>query len=255
MTVQRNKMDVLTNNLVNAETVGYKKDTLITSTFDEVMLRRIHDPNVSIYGGNIVGGYGHGTHIDELITNFSDGNLEKTDRPADLAIVGNGFFVVETPAGQRYTRAGNFSVDGAGYLVTQDGNYVLGDRGRIYAGSSEFTVTADGMLTGPQADGDKLRLVTFEDPGILRKEGSSLYYAYGGAAPLPAGEAVVLQGMQESSNVNIADELVDMITVYRKYEASQKIVSMTDDTLSMAVSLGKVGGRRGCRRSTRRRPA
>lgn len=242
MMVQRNKMDVLTNNVVNAETAGFKKDTLLTSTFDEVMIKRINDPSVNVFGGSNVGTYSSGTHVDELVTDFSEGSLERTDRSTDLAIVGDGFFTVETPAGERYTRSGNFAVNSEGYLVTQDGYYVLGDNGRIYTGSDQFSVTEDGSITGSLAGGDTLKIVTFEDQGMLRKEGNNLYYIYGNSLPGSATDAVIRQGMQETSNVDLADEMVDMITVYRKYEASQKIVSMTDDTLGMAVNLGKVGG-------------
>ncbi|MPM36300.1 Flagellar basal-body rod protein FlgG [bioreactor metagenome] len=241
MTVQRNRMDVLTNNIVNAETTGFKSDSLHTSSFDEVMLKRINDPNVSIYGGSDVGAYDYGTHIDELVTDFSEGNFEQTGKPTDLAIQGEGFFAVETPNGERYTRAGNFTVNSEGYLVTGDGNYVLGENGRIYVGSDKFTVSADGTVTGSLANRDKLKTVTFSDLGLLRKEGNNLYYAYGGAAAVPA-KSVVQQGVQEGSNVDISDEMVDMLTVYRKYEASQKITSMTDDSLELAVNLGKVGG-------------
>jgi flagellar basal-body rod protein FlgG len=109
-------------------------------------------------------------------------------------------------------------------------------------GSSDFSVAPDGTVTGSAAGEDRLRLVTFDDPGVLRKEGDNLYYAYGGAAAVPAAQASVRQGAQESSNVQAADGMVDLITVYRKYEASQKIVSMTDDTIGIAVNLGKVGG-------------
>ncbi|NLF35308.1 MAG: flagellar hook-basal body protein, partial [Clostridiales bacterium] len=138
MTVQRNKMDVLANNIVNAETTGYKKDTLVTSSFDEVMLLRVNDPGVSIYGAGRTGPYSFGTHVDELVTHFAGGSLEETGRSTDLAIVGQGFFVVETPGGERYTRSGNFSVDPEGYLVTGDGHYVLGEGGRLRVGSDGF---------------------------------------------------------------------------------------------------------------------
>jgi len=242
MMVQRNKMDVLTNNIVNAETTGFKKDTLTTSTFDQVMLRRVNDPSVSIYGSSNVGTYSFGTHIDELVTSFSEGSMEETGRSTDMAIVGDGFFAVETPNGERYTRSGNFAVDSGGYLVTQDGNYVLGENGRIYVGSTDFNVAANKAVTGGLANEDMLRIVTFDDTGLLRKEGNNLYYAYGGAAAVPATDAAIRQGAQESSNVEISDEMVDMISVYRKYEASQKIVDMTDDTLGLAVKLGDVGG-------------
>lgn len=238
MVVQQNKMDVLTNNIVNAETTGYKTDTLVNSTFQEEMLKRINDPNLNLYGGVQVGGYSYGTHVDELVTDFSEGSLENTGKSTDLAIVGDGFFAVETPDGERYTRSGNFSVDGNGYLVTEDGNYVLGENGRMQVGSTEFAVSPDGTCS----NGDRLRLVTFDDSGVLRKQGNNLYYVYGGATAVPAANAQIRQGAQESSNVSMEDEMVDMVTVYRKYEASQKIVSMTDDSMGLAVNLGKLGG-------------
>jgi len=241
MMVQRDKMDTLTNNIVNAETTGFKKDTLVTSTFDQVMLERIHDPGVTVFGAR-VGAYSYGTHADELITDFAQGSLEETGKSTDLALAGEGFFAVETGEGERYTRDGNFTVNRGGYLTTQDGNYVLGENGRIYVGTQDFTVTADGSVTGPAANADTLRLVTFAEQGQLRKQGDNLYYPYGGAAAEDAQGTAVLQGSLEGSNVDAADEMVNMLTVYRKYEASQKIVDMTDDTMGMAVNLGKVGG-------------
>lgn len=242
MAVQRNRMDVVTNNLVNAETTGFKKDTLVTSSFSQVMLYRINDPSVNIYGSNEVGPYNHGTHIDELFTAFAPGVLESTGKSTDFAIEGEGFFAVETENGERYTRSGNFKVDEAGYLVTSDGNYVLGENGRINVGNQNFSVAPDGTVTGATGESDKLRLVTFNEPGVLRKQGDNLYYAYGGAAAAPADGAKVKQFAQENSNVNVADEMVDLMTLYRKYEANQKVVSMTDNTLGLAVNIGKVGG-------------
>ncbi len=242
MMVQRNRMDVLTNNIVNVETTGYKKDTLLTTPFDEVMLERKNDPNINIYGRNLVGPYSFGTHVDELITNFVQGSLEQTNRPTDLAIAGEGFFVIETEAGERYTRAGNFAVNSEGYLVTGDGNYVLGENGRIYVGSTDFTVAVDGTITGEYAVPNRFRIVTFEDTGVLRKEGSTLYSIYGGAQPAEAEGYSIRQGMQESSNVDVASEMVDLISLYRKYEANQRALKMTDETLGFAVKLGSING-------------
>ncbi len=243
MTVQRSKMDVLTNNIVNAETTGYKADSLMTSTFDEVMLTRINDPNISILGVNDVGGYDFGTHVDEIITDFATGPLEQTDKNTDIALSGDGFFTIETAGGQlQYTKSGNFNVNTEGYLVTQDGGYVQGQNGRIYVGSSEFSVSANGQVSGDMAQPDTLNLVTFTDFGVLRKTGNNLYTIYGDAAPVQSLGTAVKQGMLEGSNVNISDEMVDMISVYRKYEASQKIVNMTDKTLEKTVTLGRIGG-------------
>lgn len=241
MMVQRNKMDVLTNNLVNAETTGFKKDTLVTTTFNEEIVKRINDPSVNVYGGVDVGPYSYGTHVDEVVTDFSDGMFEDTGVSTDLAISGDGFFVIETDEGIRYTRSGNFSIDGNGYLVTADGHYVLGTGGRINIGTTEFNVLTNGVINVDGRYVGRLRIETFEDKGVLRKVGNNLYYAYDGAA-IPANDAIVRQGVQELSNVNVISEITDMITVYRKYEASQKIVSITDESLGLATKLGSIGG-------------
>lgn len=242
MMVQRNKMDVLTNNIVNAETTGYKSDSLVTSTFDSMMLARINDPNISIVGTNI-GPYSFGTHVEEKVTDFVQGTVEDTGRSTDLALVGDGFFSIETPAGERYTRSGNFSVDVNGYLVTGDGNYVLGQNGRIYVGSSNFTVAADGTITGSQATPNRLKLASFADSSNLRKQGDSLFSPYNGAQPIAATGCSVRQGSQESSNVSAADSMVDMLALYREYEACQKAVTMNDQTLGLAVNkLGRLEG-------------
>ena len=230
MIVQRNKMDVVTNNLANVETTGYKKDTLLTSTFDAVMLSRINDPNVNIIGTS-VGTYSYGTHVNTLYTDFTEGNLEQTDRPTDLAIEGSGFFSIETPAGERYTRSGNFAVNSEGYLVTEDGNYVLGENGRIKVGSTDFSVSADGTVTAGGQTVDKLKIVGFSDVNVLRKQGNNLYYALNNVQPVQTTNYDIKQGVQESSNVNTAQETVDMLSIYRNYEADQKIVSMTDESL------------------------
>ena len=242
MMVQRKKMDVLTNNIVNAETTGFKKDDVESSAFDSVMLERINDPDISIVGTD-AGQYSFGTHVEETVTNFTQGNIEDTGRSTDLALSGDGFFAIETPNGERYTRAGNFTVNAQGYLVTADGNYVLGKSGRIYVGNSDFSVASDGTVTGNLAVTDQLRLVTFADTGNLRKQGDNLYYSYNGEQPRQTTSCSVHQGAQESSNVEAADSVVDMMTVYRKYEACQKAVTMNDETLGLAVNkLGRLGG-------------
>lgn len=243
MNVERNKMNVVTNNIVNAETSGFKSDSLVTSTFDQVLLQRINDPNISIFGASSVGGYDYGTHVDELFTDYTEGTLEETDKKTDLALVGNGLFTLQSATGQTsYTRSGNFTVNSEGYLVTQDGDYVMGKQGRIKVGSEDFSVTADGQVTGPNATTDTLNVVTFTDLKVLRKQGNNAYSVYGNAAPIQAANVTVQQGTLEGSNVDLSSQMVDMISVYRKYEANQKIVSMTDKTLEFTSTLGRVGG-------------
>ena len=234
MTVQRNKMDVLTNNIVNASTTGYKQDELISSSFEEVLIERINDPYV-VNTSDEVGPYSFGTHIDEVFTNFAQGSFEETGTATDLAISGEGFFAVETPDGERYTRDGNFSVDQQGYLLTGSGYYVLGDNGRLNVGTGGFTVAQDGSVTVGGEVSDTIRIVRFEEMTGLRKQGENLYYSLNGEIPTEDG-GEVLQGYLEGSNVDIASEMVDMISVYRTYEANQKILTMTDETLGLAVN-------------------
>ncbi len=235
MTVQRNKMDVLTNNIVNASTTGYKKDTLISSSFAEVLIERINDPYV-ISTSEEVGPYSFGTHIDEIYTDYSPGNIESTGTQTDLAISGDGFFTVETPDGERYTRSGNFTVNQQGYLVTCGGYYVLGENGPISVGSGAFAVDGEGNITIDGEARGALRIVQFEETANLRKQGENLYYTLNGETPTDAVSCQVMQGQLESSNVDIADEMTDMIMVYRTYEANQKILTMTDETLGLAVN-------------------
>jgi flagellar basal-body rod protein FlgG len=235
-------MDNLTNNIVNAETTGYKKDILVTAPFEEVLLKKLNDPNVEAYGARVLGPLGYGSHIAEAVTDFSQGNIETTNSPTDLAIMGDGFFAIEAAGGERYTRDGTFAVSADGYLSTQDGRYVLGQNGRIYVGTGDFTVRADGTVVNSAGEESRLRLVSFEDTGALRKEGGNLFYIYGEAVPAPSQNSSVLQGAREGSNVDVTEEMVDMIAIYRRYEAGQRIVSMTDESLALAVNLGRVGG-------------
>lgn len=234
MEVQREKMNVLTNNMVNVDTAGYKKDTLVSSSFADVIIERLNDPNV-VNQSNEVGPFGFGTHVDELFTDFAQGSPEETGKGTDLALAGDGFFVVRTAEGERYTRDGSFTVNADGYLVTQDGYFVQGAGGAVQVGDGAFQVTGNGAVVVDGNTVDTLRLVRFADNGALRKQGDNLYYAYGGGAA-EAADCRVLQGFREGSNVSAAEEMVNMLSVYRAYEANQKILSMTDQTLGLAVN-------------------
>ncbi|MCL2081881.1 MAG: flagellar hook-basal body protein [Oscillospiraceae bacterium] len=207
------RMDVVTNNLVNAETVGFKQDTMTTRSFPDMLISRLNDP--SIYQYSYVGPHNLGMHVDETFTSFSQGSLEESGRSLDFAIEGDGFFVVSPPPGlflrngdedeePRYTRAGNFALDAEGHLVTPGGYYVQGRNGdEIQIGSTDFTVNQAGEIyvtddNGNQEYIDTIRVVRFEnlhtdedlarhkytgaypykDHTVLRKEGDNLYSVY-----------------------------------------------------------------------------
>jgi flagellar basal-body rod protein FlgG len=262
-------MDVVTNNLVNVETAGYKSDTLVTQSFRDMMISRLNDP--SIYQYSFVGPHNTGIHIDTITTEFQNGPLLETQNPTDLAIDGDAFFVVEfTPVTQipptaeeledpdfepeyeegemeyRYTRAGNFNVDGEGYLVTPTGYYVLDQDGeRIEVGTSVFDVDRSGVISVDGEEITRLWTVRFEDNNVLRKAGENLYTV----APLldedgepleiepeTVEDVTVLQNYLEGSNVNAARETVLMMETYRAYEINQRIIHIIDESLGRAVN-------------------
>lgn len=246
MMVQRNKMDNITNNITNVDTIGYKKDYMLTRSFDDVLIERINDPNiVSTRVGNVtvgsnngaVGDHNWGLYVDEVFTSFEQGNLEQTEQPNELAIQGEGFFVVNTPEGARYTRSGNFRVDSQGYLVNNNGYYVQTTDGQnVYVGQGNFSINGLGDITvGGEVTGT-IAVVTFEDLQGLRKAGENLYYHYEDAAPVFADNYQVLQGYIEGSNVNVASETVEMISTSRAYESCYKIAQMIDESLAKTVN-------------------
>ncbi|MDR2421616.1 MAG: flagellar basal-body rod protein FlgF [Oscillospiraceae bacterium] len=244
MLLQRRAMEVVTNNITNADTTGYKKEYLTAHTFDAELLRRVNDnaetESVARSGGMPprVGDLNFGSQIDRLYYDFASGGFEETGRGTDLAVQGEGFFVLDTPAGERYTRSGAFLVDRDGYLIDAGGSYVLGRDGRIYTGGNEFSVGQDGTVTlANGAVAGTLRLAEFADRQTLRKQGGNLFEAL--APPDDgAGRSVIRAGYLENSNVDISREMAELITVYRVYETNQKMLTMNDEINGKAASLG-----------------
>ena len=272
MIAQNRRMEVISNNLVNVETTGYKTDTLVTQSFRDMMISRLNDP--SAYQYSYVGPHNTGIHIDTIKTHFTQGPLLETQNSTDMALEGDAFFVVEyTPqilippdeydladpdyepeyedgeTEYRYTRAGNFNVDAEGYLTLPTGEYVMGQGDRIYIGTTDFQVDATGLITVIDSDGeveeiDQLLTVRFEDNSVLRKEGGMLLTI----APMldEDGELMeiepeevtvtVRQGYLEGSNVDAARETVAMIETYRAYEINQRILKIVDESLGRAVN-------------------
>lgn len=233
MLLQRRKMETITNNVTNVETPGYKKNYLVSHSFDDVLLRRINDTAVvgqTYYAGPL----NFGTQVDQIYQDFTEGGFESTERSTDLAIAGDAFFVVETEAGERYTDSGAFVLNVEGYLTDAEGHYLLGNNGRIRVGTDDFAVSLEGVVTVDGEYIDTIRVVSFEDNSVLRSQGSNLFYS--DTQPAAAQNYQVWQGYLENSNVQIAREMVDMITVYRAYETNQKMLTMVDEITGKAVN-------------------
>lgn len=233
MQTQKNRMDVVTNNLANASTTGYKEDNLITRSFQDMLIERMDDPAI-VGRSSEVGTLNNGTHIDEIMTSFAGGSLGETNEKTDLALLGDGFFAVQTPDGERYTRAGNFSISAGGYLTTAEGYAVLGQNGPIQVGSASFTVGSNGAVNSVRGT-DQIRVVSFADNQGLRKEGSNLYSNFSTTMSGTA-DAQVRQGYLEHSNVDLTTQVTDMITIQRNYELNQRVVRIMDERLGRAVN-------------------
>lgn len=235
MLTQRDRMDVLTNNLTNADTTGFKSDSLIVNSFRDMMIEAVNGTRKA----GPVGMLGNGAHNGRVVTSFEQGNVEGTGRSLDFALEGNGFFTVSTPAGERYTRDGSFSVSSNGYLLSSGGYYVQGENGRIYVGSDEFKVDEQGGVFVNNVLTDRLRIARFDDAAVLRKDGDNLYAS--GQRPQRDTETKVMQGSLEGSNVDVSGELANMLSVSRSYETNQRVLRMIDGTLEKTVNdVGRV---------------
>ncbi len=247
LVAQTQQQDVIANNLANVNTTGYKKDTALYVPFPTVFLHRVNDAKVPMPNGIAdapipVGKMGRGVQLraDGVRPNITEeGSLIETGNKLNFAIKGNGMFVIQTPRGIRYTRDGSFNVDSEGMMVTDKGEPVLGQRGEIIIDGDELHVDEAGRVFVDNYEIDTLRIALFDKNSPLRKEGDNLFYTLD-SAPLPEDDYVeftgIMQGFLEQSNVNVVHEMVDMISAYRAYEASQKAVQAHDQTLEKAVN-------------------
>ncbi len=225
MVSQFHKLDVLVNNLANVETSGFKGDV--------VGLEGVRRTK---------GGWSPPMVVSRPAADLRPGPLRRTDNPLDLALDGEGFFVVDTPQGLRYTRAGNFSRDGEGYLITQAGYRVMGREGPLRLPDREFTVDSEGRILQGGNEVGAFQVVQPERPEDLVKESGTLFALREGAAEPGEAEAFeVRQGFLEASNVNGVETLSRMLATLRACEAYQKVIQALDQTMDRAINeLGKV---------------
>ena len=233
------RTDVISNNLANVNTTGFKKDRAVFRATPEIGIHRFGDPVTAGLDKTIdpmpfIGILGTGVLVDEINTDFSQGGLQVTSNPLDLAIRGEGFFEIQTPDGLRYTRDGSFSVDREGFIITKDGHQVLGQNGPIrLLSEGDVKIDPQGVVIMGGEVLDTIRVVSFNDLDGLTKQGDNLYVS-GEAAFEADGE--VVQGALEGSNLNTVTEMVDLITAFRAYEASQRVIKTHDETLEKAVN-------------------
>lgn len=223
---QEQRLNQVSNNLANVDTPGFKKESV---TFNEMLYQ------ANRYRQRV----GKGLRINTV---QDQGVVQKTDAPLDFAITGEGFFRVQTPAGIRYTRAGNFQRNNAGQLVTANGDPVLGESGPITLTGKNVEVSRDGRISVDGNQIDRLSVVTV-DPKALTKQGENLFRLADGAAETPSPNFQILQGNLEKSNVNTVTEMTEMIDLYRAYEGQQKMIQGADALDELAATrVGSLSG-------------
>lgn len=253
MLTQRRNLDVISSNMANVSTVGFKADQLVSSTFKEEMMARTGNTDKS--NPEELAPITMARIPRETVTDYEQGGFRETDKKLDLAIDGDGFFKVQAGNEIRYTRSGSFNINNEGYLCTQFGSLLLGNNGPIRVFNTE-EATKDGTVSNEQfnvenitvnsAGGvfdcednylDQLSIVTFDDLGQLVKDG--IYFTTN-QAEIPAN-SLVLQGCLEQSNVDPLDEMVAMIESQRHLQSAAQVLKMYDEMLEKATtSIGTI---------------
>ncbi|MCK5145270.1 flagellar hook-basal body protein [bacterium] len=212
------KQEVIANNLANINTTGFKKDRIFQTLLDDQQT----DLATTV----------------QPITVFEQGALRETQNLSNVAIQGEGFFVVDTAQGPGYTRNGNFQLNAHGQLVTDKGHTIMGLNGPV-EGRGSMGINEKGEVFFDGQLSDTLNVVVFPDGTPLKKVGNGLYGLTDPQAvglETPSGNFIVKQGFVEESNVNGIEEMIRMITVYRNFEADEKVMRTQDEILNQVVN-------------------
>jgi flagellar basal-body rod protein FlgF len=215
-------MDVIATNLANLETAGFKAENMI---FTEQLEQTAEGEILSL------------VHDVSFVRDLSEGPMVGTQSPLDLAVHGQGYFVVNTPDGERYTRHGVFQLDDGGRIVTTEGHPVLNSGGApitVPLDTSSITITRDGTISADAQEIGQIKLVGFENPQALSKVGSGLYEAVD-QSPSPDPDSEVLQGMVENSNVQGVVEMTRMVDTVRSYQAAAKLADTEHQRILDAI--------------------
>ncbi len=229
------ELDVVSNNIANINTTGYKADN---AAFSEFLMSNARDNDFSGKDKRVDFVQDRSTWID-----LSPGAVERTGNPLDVAIDGNGYLTVQTQRGQRYTRNGSLSINPTGQLVTSEGDQVIGAAGPItfQIGDQNINISSTGIITARDSTGQdaargQLQLAYFDRPQMLQKEGASLFSAPAGVNVVPVSPNTrVVQGALEKSNVNGIAAMARMIEITRSYSDISAILQQESDQRRSAL--------------------
>lgn len=211
------RLQSISQNISNMQTPGYKRQILENNHFDSQLGVDFSTVNQSMQEARVL----------------QQGTVIQSQNPQDIALSGNGFFMVQTEEGIFYTRRGELQINNQGELVTATGGLVLGKAGPIQVDESEFTIDTLGQVYIDNQKIDQLNLVEFQSGQTLHYRGQGLYETT--EAPKPIEETRVLQGFIERSNVQSIDEMLAMLKTSRHFEALQRVIHTADNLLSQAI--------------------
>lgn len=238
MMLQMARQDLIANNIANVSTSGYKKQVAVSRAFPDMLISRMENgrnrAGYKAMTSTEIGTLGSGACLDTAYIDFSKGNLLNTDNSFDLAMGGEGYFAVDTPQGECFTRSGAFKIDFDGLLVTSQGYPLLDDFDNYIYVEDDFTVDRMGnfMLGGEEAG--RIKTVVFDDERQLQKIGDNLFTT--DQEYFAAEHPEVMQGYMEQSNVNAVGEMVRLMNAVRVYETLQKVVQAEDELNQAAIN-------------------
>jgi flagellar basal-body rod protein FlgF len=223
-------MEVIANNLANMSTPGFKRESMLFEKY-------VVPVQASDEDGGVNGTVDVSFVADKgVVRDTQEGEIEPTGGTLDFAISGNGYFAVQTPNGEQYTRNGHFTLNDQNQIVTDDGYAVQGDSGPISVTpqDGEVRVAPDGTVTGAQGQIGKLKVMSFSDEHALKKSGAGLFADPSGSGQ-PSTTAKIAQGAIEKSNVQPVLEMTRMMDVLRSYQASSSLVQANQDLLKETI--------------------
>jgi flagellar basal-body rod protein FlgG len=232
------RLEAVTQNMANVQTAGYKAERVVfrVRPLDESAPAEL-DPELGRTAAQVA--------QVATIRDFSQGPVRRTDNPLDVAITGDGFFAVTTPRGERYTRQGTFTLDGEGFLVTQNGERVQGENGSdLRIGTGDVAIGNDGAVLVDGAPAGRLRLVSFGPEPALLAEGAALFVPAPGVSPTPldATTARVQGGAIEGSNIDAVAGMIELVDVSRGFEAYMHTLQKIDGVTQRSINeVGRVG--------------
>jgi flagellar basal-body rod protein FlgF len=230
------RLEAVAQNLANVSTAGYKAERLVfrVRPLEPEGAARL-DPVLSRTAAQVV----------EVATvrDFSQGSIRSSGNPLDVAIAGEGFFVVSTPRGERYTRQGSFTRDGEGYLVTGHGERVQGESGDLQLGIGDVAIGEDGTIAVDGINSGRLKMVGFGEHPALQPEGATLFTPAPGAAPTPldAAQVHLHPGALEAANVDAVAGMIELVDVSRGFETYMHAMRRLDEVAQHAINdVGRV---------------